>query len=58
MATVTREMVQAVREHECQLEGHTFSVACALGIGPTHVICDRCGKSWRVERDESVTPPA
>lgn len=48
------EEIQRVREHECRMSGHDFTV---LGVwqveGPHAVTCSHCGKGWTVPADEA-----
>ena len=48
---VTREMIKAVKEYECSISGHTFSVIGGLAGNPIVVFCDHCDKVWNVNLD-------
>jgi hypothetical protein len=58
-AAVTTEptytLAEAKRElarRECVEHGHRWDVLEALGVGPTHIVCDRCGESRKVLSDD------
>jgi len=50
----SREQVEveeiAPRQYDCSIEGHSFLPISQVGSpDPLQIICDRCGRSWRIE---------
>lgn len=47
------DAARELKRRECAHHGHDFEIIRTVDSdGPRSVICERCGKSWRVVNDD------
>lgn len=51
---IMAEDAQRLREKQCRLHGHDWTIIESCGAGPVRVLCDHCGIDSRLRRLEDA----
>lgn len=50
------EAAQALSERKCAIQGHGWDVIETVGHGPIAILCDTCGLTYPVQREDGRPP--